>query len=87
MELSEVHNILIKTATSNGWLVQPNQTKLRALMKSMAARNVNGTIVCPCKVYVEGMVELVKVRCPCPEAKQDIEEHGSCHCKAFIKVN
>lgn len=43
---------------------------------------------CPCKYAIYQKTkpnELEDIRCPCIFIKEDMEKHGSCHCRMFTK--
>ena len=45
-----------------------------------------GVPICLCKAYVEGLIELEDVSCPCKEASKDIAEKGKCKCGVFRRL-
>ena len=85
MEIIDVNIRLLETAINNGWKLNPDLNKRDSLMKNMIKRAQGNIIICPCKVYVEGMVDIAAVKCPCAEAAADIERDGMCHCQMFFQ--
>jgi ferredoxin-thioredoxin reductase catalytic chain len=83
MELIQIQAHVIKTADKNNWKIQPNQKRLTSIMERMQKKVSGNTVLCPCKAYVEGFMTIASVSCPCPEAAQDIENQGMCHCNLF----
>lgn len=76
---------ILKIAINRGWKVQPDQKAYKRLITTMAKKADGETVICPCKVYVKGMVDIAEVRCPCPESKKAVDVEGSCHCNMFFK--
>jgi len=85
MDSTKVELFVLKTAINRGWKVQPDQKKYDSLIKAMAKKADGDIVICPCKVYVKGMVDINEVKCPCPESQADVQLHGSCHCNMFIR--
>lgn len=85
MEVLEVETNVNRIAQEKGWKVQPNEKKRTSLVRSLAKKARGKTMICPCKVFIDGVVPVASVRCPCGEADKDIQEHGSCHCGMFVK--
>lgn len=85
MDSTEVELFILKTAINKGWKLQPDQNKYKSLIKSMAKKADGNTIICPCKVYVKGMVDISEVCCPCKESDEAVRVEGSCHCNMFFK--
>jgi ferredoxin-thioredoxin reductase catalytic subunit len=75
--------LVLRVSIEKGWSLQPDLKKRRALLKTMAKKARGNVIICPCKAFVEGMVPVADVACPCAEAKEDIKNDGVCHCGMF----
>jgi ferredoxin-thioredoxin reductase catalytic chain len=85
MEVIDVNIYLLEVACERNWQLQPDLNKRQKIMENMVKKSWRNTILCPCKVYVEGLVELADVKCPCTSAQKDIEDHGICHCNLFLR--
>ncbi|MFA7205622.1 MAG: ferredoxin-thioredoxin reductase catalytic domain-containing protein [Saccharofermentanales bacterium] len=75
--------LVLRVSIQKGWSIQPDQKKRKALLKTMAKNARGNVIICPCKAFVEGMIPVADVACPCVEAEEDIKTKGSCHCGIF----
>ena len=75
--------LMLRVSIEKGWSIQPDQKKRQALLKTMAKKAKGNVIICPCKAYVEGIIPIADVACPCAEAGEDIKNNGSCHCGMF----
>lgn len=73
-------------AETHGWKIQPNEKKRNTLMHTMKKRLVSEIVICPCKAYAEGIIDVNDVKCPCNEAQSDIDSKGSCHCGMFLQA-
>jgi ferredoxin-thioredoxin reductase catalytic chain len=85
MELIEIQTHIIKTAEDKSWNIQTDTKMLTALTENMKSRARGKIVICPCKTFVEGFMPIESVACPCPEASDDIEKFGKCHCRLFFK--
>ncbi|MDD2299494.1 MAG: ferredoxin-thioredoxin reductase catalytic domain-containing protein [Candidatus Pacebacteria bacterium] len=75
--------LILRISIEKGWSIQPDQKKRKALFKTMAKKAKENIIICPCKAFVEGLIPIADVACPCAEAEEDIKNDGSCHCGMF----
>lgn len=82
----EVEAYISGVAAEKGWKIQPDEKKCNTLLRIMKKRLVCETVICPCKVFVDGMVDVNDVKCPCNEAQSDIDSEGSCHCGMFLQA-
>lgn len=85
METTDVNIYLLEIACNNGWILQPDLNKRQKLMENMAKKARNNTVLCPCKAFVEGFVDVADVKCPCAEAQNNINTVGKCHCNMFLR--
>lgn len=85
MNQFEVENHLLRTAMDKKWAITPDMKKYNSLVRSMTKKARGDKVICPCKVFVEGLVDIALVVCPCGEADGDIKENGACHCGIFVK--
>lgn len=75
-----------KYASRSGFKVNPDKEQARLIAQGLSKNQAKyGKRYCPCRVVTGNAEEDRKSICPCAYHKDEIAQHGSCHCELFVK--
>ena len=74
-----------KIAQDNGYVLNPDEDRLRKVIGLMTMNNTEfGKHYCPCKQN-HPLNPHKDTPCPCPEMKNEIFKDGHCFCRLFYR--
>lgn len=75
-----------KYAKDNGWLLNPDERQLSAVLKGLARNKLKfKEQYCPCRIRSGDPEKDKEIICPCIYHEDEIESEGNCHCRFFFK--
>jgi len=86
MNKTELRNLCEAYAKSQGFKLNPDETKVNMVLKGLLMNEEkHGFRYCPCRPVSGDKQEDAKSICPCVWHKDEIKEMGHCHCNLFVK--
>jgi ferredoxin-thioredoxin reductase catalytic subunit len=81
---SEMRERLQAYADSQGFVLNSDIDRLSLVMKGLHNNAVkHGAPYCPCRIRTSDPEENNRIICPCAFHKDEIKQHGFCHCHLF----
>lgn len=72
-------------AASRGWMVNPNEKQLGAVIKGLARSTVRfNEQYCPCRMRTGDTEKDQEIICPCIYHEDEVRNDGHCHCHLFF---
>ena len=72
-------------AFSHGWMVNPNEKQLGAVIKGLARNTLKlGEQFCPCRMRIGDPEKDKEIICPCIYHEDEVKNDGHCHCHLFF---
>jgi ferredoxin-thioredoxin reductase catalytic chain len=73
-------------AIEKGYVLNPDEKQLSAVIRGLTRNKERfGEMYCPCRLRSGDPEKDRIIICPCIYHKEEIEEHGKCHCNLFLR--
>ena len=72
-------------AASHGWMLNPNEKQLGAVIKGLARNTLKfGDQYCPCRMRTGDVEKDKEIICPCIYHEDEVRDDGHCHCHLYF---